>query len=113
MLFVLALVFTLFMAWTPHPPSVPGNPADKVQHMMAFWTLTVLACAAFPKAGLLLICERLSFLGALIEVVQSIPVLHRDCDIIDWAADTVMVMAVLLVVRAWRGRRPGAAEHRS
>lgn len=96
--FWLAIAFSLFMAWVPHPPPVPGNPQDKIQHMLAFGTLTILACAAWPNAELLRIGERLSFVGALIEVVQAIPALHRDCDILDWAADTLVIVAVLLVV---------------
>ena len=54
----------------------------------------------FPEAPRRLIVERLSFLGAGIEVLQSIPVLHRDCDVFDWATDTVaVVIAVLLLAR--------------
>jgi hypothetical protein len=95
-----ALAFALVMAFTPHPPSIPTG--DKVQHMAAFGTLTILAVAGYPRAELLRIGERLSFVGALIEVVQSIPALHRDCDIHDWLADTTVIAGVLLVVVAWR-----------
>ena len=98
-----ALLFTLVMAWLPHPPHVPGNPGDKVQHVAAFLTLSILAAAAFPRARLLRIGERLSFLGALIEVVQNIPVLHRDCDILDWLADTLAIALALALV--WYMRR--------
>jgi VanZ family protein len=34
----------------------------------------------------------------MIEVVQSIPGLGRDCDIRDWIADTLAVIAVMLMV---------------
>ena len=104
LLFWFALAFALFMAWVPHPPPVPGNPVDKVQHMLAFGTLTILACAGYPGADLLRTGERLSFVGALIEVVQAIPALHRDCDIRDWAADTLIVAVVLVIVWVWRKR---------
>ena len=89
-----ALLFTLTMAWLPHPPRVPGNPEDKVQHIAA----SLPAAGAFPRASLLRIGERLSFLGALIEVVQNIPALHRDCDVMDWIADTIAIAFVLAVV---------------
>ncbi|MEP7007221.1 MAG: hypothetical protein ABI810_14650, partial [Sphingomonas bacterium] len=48
--------------------------------------------------------ERLSFLGAAIELLQSIPALHRDCDIRDWIADTIAVTIVLCLVYLVRGR---------
>ncbi len=51
------------------------------------------------------VARRLSLFGALIEVVQAIPALHRDSDVLDWLADTVAVVVVLLIVRWWR-RRP-------
>ncbi|HSQ95923.1 MAG TPA: hypothetical protein VLM18_07530 [Croceibacterium sp.] len=101
--FVAAGLFTLVMAWLPHPPSVPGNPDDKIQHIVAFVTLSALAAASFPHASLSRIGERLSFMGALIEVVQNIPALHRDCDIMDWLADTLAVAVTLILV--WQLRR--------
>lgn len=105
--FFAALAFTLVMAWLPHPPQIPGNPEDKVQHIAAFLALSLLGAMAFPKASLFRLAERLSFLGALIEVVQNIPALHRDCDIMDWAADTAAVAVMLVLVRVWRARRSG------
>ncbi|MEH3099251.1 hypothetical protein [Sphingomonas adhaesiva] len=105
LLLALAIVVAVTMALLPHPPNVMGNVSDKVQHMTAFGTITILYCAAFPRQSLLRIGERLSFLGALIEVFQSIPSIHRDCDVMDWIADTAVIIGVLVVVRIWRGRR--------
>lgn len=98
-----ATLFAVGMALWPHPPAM--DVGDKYQHMTAFATLTVLAVIAYPRARLLRIGERLSFLGAMIELAQSIPALHRDCDIHDWLADTAAIVVVLLVVRVWRDRR--------
>ena len=103
-IFWAALLFAVAMALLPHPPHLVGHVGDKVQHMLAFGTLAILAAAAWPEAEPLRIGERLSFAGALIEVLQSIPALHRDCDIRDWIADTVVIVAVLLIVRLYRGR---------
>ena len=102
-----ALVFAVTMALLPHPPKVPID-SDKYQHMLAFGTLTILSVLAFPQTPLLRIGERLSFLGAMIEVVQSIPVLHRDCDIMDWVADTAVIIGVLVVVAISRRLRSSA-----
>ena len=87
------------MAVLPHPPAVPGEPNDKVQHITAFATLALLGSFAFPRVTLVRMLVSLSLFGALIEVVQAIPVLHRDSDILDWLADTAAVIVVLLAVR--------------
>lgn len=99
-----ALAFALYMAWTPQP-TTPVEVGDKYLHMLAFGTLTILACAGYPQAELLRLGERLSFLGALIEVVQAMPAVHRDCDIMDWVADTAVVAGVVVVVWVVRRRR--------
>ena len=92
------------MAILPHPPEVPGEPNDKVQHIAAFATLALLGSFAYPKMSLVRLLALLSAFGALIEVVQAIPVLHRDSDILDWIADTTAVVVVLTTVRWWRSR---------
>jgi len=102
-LFWLTLVFAVTMAVLPTPPSVPTDRfGDKFNHMLAFAVLTGLACVAWPTARRWRIVERLSFLGALIEVLQSIPALHRDCDIRDWIADTLAIMLVAGIVHLLR-----------
>lgn len=108
LLLAVTCVVVLTMALLPHPPEVPID-NDKYRHMLAFGTLTVLSVAAYPQTPLLRVGERLSFLGAMIEVVQSIPALHRDCDIMDWVADTAVIVGVLLVIALVRGRRRSSA----
>ena len=100
--FWVALVFAVTMALLPQPPKLAGEIGDKWQHMAAFATLAGFARFAFPAAPPLRILERLSFAGALIEVFQSIPALHRDCDPLDWVADTVaaaLVLGILYLAR--------------
>jgi VanZ family protein len=98
-LFLLAVVFTLSMALLPKPPALPIDRfGDKFEHMLAFSVLAVLARLSFQRMSGWRILERLSFFGALIEVFQSIPALHRDCDPKDWAADTIAAGVTLLLV---------------
>jgi hypothetical protein len=104
LLFWAAALFAFVMAVLPHPPQFPGEPSDKVQHVAAFATLALLGSVAYPAKALLTLLARLSLFGAMIEIVQAIPALHRDSDPLDWLADTVAVAAVLLVVRWWRSR---------
>jgi hypothetical protein len=90
-----ALLFAFVMAVLPKPPRLPGDPSDKIQHILAFSVLAGLAAAAFPRTSLIRILLQLSAFGALIELVQIIPALHRDGDWVDWAADTIAAAAVL------------------
>ena len=97
-LFVVALVFSVTMALIPKPPELPIDRfGDKFEHILAFATLAGLAALGFPVSSPWRRIEHLSFLGALIEVFQSIPALHRDCDFRDWIADTVAIALVTLV----------------
>lgn len=101
--FWLAASFAVVMAVLPKPPRVAlDRYGDKFEHIVAFATLSVLAVLAFRHTPRLRIVERLSFLGALIEVVQSIPALHRDCDIRDWIADTIAIVVVVALMNLVR-----------
>jgi len=103
-LFWAAALFAFVMAVLPHPPHIPGNPNDKLQHIAAFLTLALLGSFAYPAMALIALLVRLSIFGAVIEVIQAIPMLHRDSDFWDWVADTLAVGVGLLVVRWWRSR---------
>ena len=100
-----ASLFAFVMAVLPKPPNLPGDPSDKVQHILAFTVLAALASAAYPRAHMLRIGLGLSAFGALIELVQSIPALHRDAELIDWVADTAAAFIVLILVSLLRARR--------
>jgi VanZ family protein len=100
-----AWTFALVMALLPHPPQVMGETNDKVQHIAAFVTLSMLASFAYPKARLLRIGVLLSVFGAAIEVLQAIPALHRDSSFWDWVADTAAVAVTLVLVRAFLSSR--------
>lgn len=101
-----ALLFAVVMALLPKPPEMPSDRfGDKINHILAFATLALLAALAYPRARRWLVVERLSFLGAMIEVAQSIPALHRDCDIRDWVADTLAVMVMTGVIALIARRR--------
>ena len=110
-LFWLLLGFTVVMALLPKPPGVlPGTLGDKFEHIVAFATLAISASLAFPACPPLRMIERLVFLGAAIEVLQSIPVLNRECDAFDWLADSIAVVTVVAAFAAWRAyRRPARA----
>ena len=103
-IFWAAACFAFVMAIVPHPPELPGQPSDKVQHVIAFATLAALGSLAYPVTSVLRLLMGLSAFGAAIEFVQAIPALHRDSDVVDWIADTAAVLVVLMVIRALRAR---------
>jgi len=110
--FWLALAFASFIALDPTPPQVITLNNDKLGHMLAFGTLALLGALSFRRVDLLRLGERLSFVGALVEVLQAIPALHRDCDIRDWIADTAAIALVLLSVAWFRRTEPPQEVHR-
>ncbi|HEY7005090.1 MAG TPA: VanZ family protein [Sphingomicrobium sp.] len=91
----------LAIALWPQPPSLTGGIYDKVQHAFAFFTLTLLAVWAFPRLSAIWIIAGLSAYGAMIEVLQGTPLIHRDRSALDWVADTVACVLVLAIIR-WR-----------
>lgn len=104
----LGILLAVVLALLPQPPHLPiDSLGDKFEHSLAFVVLSLLAAGGFPDVRLTRIGERLSFLGAMIEVAQSIPVLHRDCDILDWATDTIAIIVTLLIVAAIRAQKRG------
>ena len=96
------MIFAFTMAVLPHPPEIPGSPSDKVQHVLAFACLTLLGSLAYPGLGVLKLVLGLSAFGAFIELVQLVPSLHRDAQALDWFADTVAVIAVVVALYLWR-----------
>ena len=104
-LFWAAGLFALVMALLPHPPRLPGDPSDKIQHILAFVTLGLLGSFAYPRAAAIRLIAALSLFGAFIEIAQAIPFLHRDSDPLDWLADTIACAVVVMVIRWWRPAR--------
>ena len=100
--FWLALAVTLVMALLPKPPALPMQATDKVQHIAAFAALTFLAALGFPSLRLRVIFVWMAALGLAIEVLQMIPVLHRDAQASDWLADCAATAATLLLCGALR-----------
>ena len=103
--FIAAVIFTFYSAVMPPRHALQLVPWDKAEHFIAFYALTGLGVAAFPRRRLWVIGILLSGLGALIEFVQGLSVVHRDRDFWDWVADTIAIMAALspMLLVWWRG----------
>ena len=107
--FCAAVLFAVTMALLPKPPKLAGDEfGDKFHHIVAFAVITGLGLLAFRWEHRWRLAERLSFLGAMIEVAQAIPALQRDCDIRDWVADSLAIIVVVLLATLlvhWRGSK--------
>lgn len=98
--FFAALLFTLVMATLPDPPALPTAPSDKVQHILAFFVLTIVHCVAYRRVSFVLRIVVMAIIGAAIEIVQAYPPLHRDGNVADFTADVaaVLVASALMTV---------------
>jgi len=103
--FFAALAFTFYSAVIPPEHAVQLVPWDKAEHFIAFYGLTGLAAAAFPRRNILIIAVALSGFGALIEFVQGLDIVRRDRDFWDWVADSLAISAALapMLLVWWRG----------
>ncbi|ARS27166.1 hypothetical protein KC8_07665 [Sphingomonas sp. KC8] len=94
-LFWAALIFAYVAAIVPAADAPRIASSDKVEHMIAFFTLALLAALAWRgvavwRAGLML-----AGFGALIEVTQAIPILRRDASAADFLADCGAILVGL------------------
>jgi VanZ family protein len=104
LLFWVAGLLALVMASLPHPPALPGDPSDKIQHAAAFLTLGLLGAWAFPRTAAVRLLVLLSLFGVGIELIQALPFLHRDSELLDWVTDTIAAAAALAIA-GWARRR--------
>jgi hypothetical protein len=75
-LFLLLVATVLYLTLSPHPPQVALDTipyGDKIEHFTAFAALALMARLGFPRVADWHLLEHLSFLGAMIEVVQATP----------------------------------------
>jgi VanZ family protein len=107
--FWIAATIALVMALVPHPPQLPGEPSDKIQHIGAFLLLGALGSFAYLRTNVVRLGVGLSLFGAVIEILQLIPMLNRDGDPVDWVADTVAAVLAIFLMRRLIGRRADAA----
>ena len=102
--FFAALIFTIYGALAPPAHAPHLAPWDKATHFIAFYALTGLCVAAFPRRNLAVLAALLSGFGALIEMVQGLSFVHRDRDFWDWVADSIAIACALapMLLYWWR-----------
>lgn len=76
--------------------------ADKMQHAITFLAITSLAIVGYPRVPLWTIWAGLSAFGGAIELIQMIPALGRDANLMDFIADVAAISCA--VAFAWLAR---------
>jgi VanZ family protein len=102
-LFVLAFWLCIVVAYVaailPQREAPRGLGWDKLNHMLAFFTVTFLFRFAYPRVSFWMIALLMAAFGGAIELSQAIPFIARDAEWADWFADCAAVCVGLLV--AW------------
>jgi len=107
-----AFTFTFVCALLPSQHVIHIFMWDKAEHFLAFYVLTGLAVAAFPRGRLIFIALALSAFGALIELLQGTSFVGRDRDFKDWITDSVaIVMALAPMLLVWWRTRVTSEPH--
>lgn len=76
--------------------------------MLTFGTLGILGAVGFPRRSVTWLLMALTLFGAVIELVQAIPMLNRDSEFADLVADAAAALVALVAMRgllAWRTRQ--------
>jgi VanZ family protein len=89
LVFVAAVVFTLYAALAPGDDTAGLIPWDKAKHFVVFYGLTFLAAMALPKSRWWKIAAVLLTFGVAIEILQGLPIIGRDADVFDIVADVL------------------------
>ena len=120
--FIVASIGVLLLALLPEQPlgqfGFPtGFRSDKLNHISAFTALAGLGILGWPKRLARLVIL-LIVAGALIEILQGLPLIGRDRDIFDWLADCfgialgvaggLCLQRVIVAGRKAAGRRTAA-----
>lgn len=107
--FALTMAGTFIAAIVPNADAPDLGDGDKVNHIAAFVTLSVMAAWAWPRTRLWRIALGMAALGGAIELVQAIPMIARDAEWNDWFTDVAATLAALAIVATLRalviGRR--------
>lgn len=105
--FVICLVAVLYLALDPRP-AFTGTSSDKVNHVLAFFTLAVLLRLGWPQYRVVLALLGLLGLGILIEVLQYF--VGRDAAFGDLLADAAGLLLGVAATVIFRLHPPATQE---
>lgn len=94
----LSAVAILYLATTPGTDLLPPSPSDKLNHLVAFMELTLLARLGWPQARVSSVLILLLGYGVAIEIIQW-PLPYREFSVADMVADAA---GIALGLALWR-----------
>lgn len=97
-LYAAAVAVLLYLCLAPSQDLPSISLWDKSEHAIGWAVLAGSGLLLFPRHPWRIVGFTVAF-GALIEVLQGLPAIHRDSDVRDWIADCVGVAAAYLVFR--------------
>lgn len=92
---VVSVIVILYLATSSQPYQVPSSPNDKVNHLIAFLELALLARLGWPRLGVMHLVPPLLGYGFAIELIQAL-LPYREFSLADMVADTVGIGIGLL-----------------
>lgn len=108
-----AIAFTFICAELPAESLPQLELWDKLQHFGAFFVLASLGAFAYPDRPFRTVGAGLAAFGVLIELVQALPFVHRDAEVLDVVADVIGITVALVPLRLFglpkyrRAHEPG------
>lgn len=98
-LYFVLVAALLVIALLPQPLAPEGTPSDKVNHILAFFTLAFLGRLLWRESRAVVLIGWLALFGGVIEVLQATMGWGRDGEWLDFAADVAAVFAGLAAAR--------------
>lgn len=99
LLYFLLVAALLVIALAPQILAPAGTPNDKVNHILAFFTLAFFGRLLWRDTRAVVLIGWLALFGGAIEILQAATDFGRDGDWLDFAADMAAVFAGLAAAR--------------
>ena len=100
---VLALAATVYLSLAPASPSGIDDGRDKVEHLVAYASLTIWFTGFVARERYLAVALGLLALGGVLELLQAAMQLGRSAEWLDFAANGTGVALGLLCARTFTG----------
>lgn len=94
-----AVIFAFAMAIIPDAPEISVEEGDKLNHIIAFFTITLLGYYSYPALSRFRFLLAIFAFGAAIELVQLVPMLNRHATWGDLVADILASLAAFACAR--------------